>query len=101
MLLGYVRGINANKCAQICQDLGAGRTFAGQDLDLAVGLNLRVEIGDKVKEGLSLNLFSLRLPASMFIFALCLAFVRFMLKFLLQAIRGFVYITTERLKRRR
>lgn len=48
---GYVRDIDAHVCARVCQHLGAGRSQAGQKLDLAVGLTFSVEVGDYLQAG--------------------------------------------------
>lgn len=43
-------------CAQVSGSLGAGRTKAGQSIDLAVGLQLLVSVGDKITSGLNIVL---------------------------------------------
>ena len=48
---GYVNDIDALACAEVSNSLGAGRTKAGQDVDLAVGLVFSVDVGSFVKEG--------------------------------------------------
>lgn len=48
---GYLSEIDALTCANVCRDLGAGRTMAGQVLDFAVGLEIVKELGDFVREG--------------------------------------------------
>lgn len=48
---GYVRSIDAISCARVCKHLGAGRSFAGQKLDLAVGITLDTQVGQHVECG--------------------------------------------------
>ena len=51
IFLGFVHGIDALEVAKVCRNLGAGRTFAGQEVDMAVGIQLHVEVGDRVQAG--------------------------------------------------
>jgi len=49
VVLGYVRSINGRCIAEVCNELGAGRQFSGQEIDPAVGVHLFVQIGDYIK----------------------------------------------------
>ena len=51
LFVGYVSTIDAFSCARVCKHLGAGRSFAGQKLDLSVGITLTVEVGDHIETG--------------------------------------------------
>ncbi|KAK7476394.1 hypothetical protein BaRGS_00032394 [Batillaria attramentaria] len=48
---GFVASIEAMKCARAVHALGGGRNKSGEAIDLAVGLQLAVTIGDKVEQG--------------------------------------------------
>lgn len=48
---GYVNSIQADDIGRICTQLGGGRTFKGQEIDLSVGVVLRKKSGDAVKRG--------------------------------------------------
>lgn len=48
---GYLREIDSLVCAEVCKELGAGRTTAGQKLDMTVGLEIKRNVGDSVKKG--------------------------------------------------
>ena len=48
---GYVNSIKADDIGHICTQLGGGRTFKGQTIDLSVGIVLRKKSGDAVKDG--------------------------------------------------
>lgn len=48
---GWVQGIDAMQLGLAGVDLGAGRTRADQKVDPAVGMMLRVALGDRVKPG--------------------------------------------------
>nr|KAG5691735.1 hypothetical protein BaRGS_010238 [Batillaria attramentaria] len=47
---GFVASIEAMKCARAVHALGGGRNKSGEAIDLAVGLQLAVTIGDKVEQ---------------------------------------------------
>lgn len=47
---GYVHDIEAFNCAVVTAKMGAGRTKAGEAVNFAVGLELKVDIGDQVEE---------------------------------------------------
>jgi pyrimidine-nucleoside phosphorylase len=46
---GYVSEVAADKIAQAAFELGAGREKKGETIDLAVGIVLRVKVGDQVE----------------------------------------------------
>ena len=46
---GYVEKILTEEIGKAAVVLGAGREYKGQEIDLAVGINMLVEIGDKVE----------------------------------------------------
>lgn len=48
---GYVSAIHAMTCARAVHALGGGRNKAGEAIDLAVGLQFSVTVGDQVKNG--------------------------------------------------
>lgn len=48
---GYLSGIDSLVCAEVCKELGAGRTIAGQKLDMTVGLEIKRNVGDNIKKG--------------------------------------------------
>lgn len=48
---GYVNSLQADDIGRICTQLGGGRTFKGQEIDLSVGVVLRKKSGDAVKRG--------------------------------------------------
>ncbi|XP_076466532.1 thymidine phosphorylase-like [Babylonia areolata] len=48
---GYIQTIRAMPCAKAVQALGAGRTKAGEPIDLTVGIYFLASLGDEVKEG--------------------------------------------------
>jgi len=48
---GYVHALDALKVGQLSQRLGAGRTIAGEPVDLAVGVWLEKKPGQRVREG--------------------------------------------------
>ncbi len=48
---GYVNSIRADDIGRICTQLGGGRTFKGQEIDLSVGVVLCRKSGDTVKKG--------------------------------------------------
>lgn len=48
---GYVNSIRADDIGRVCTQLGGGRTFKGQEIDLSVGVVLRKKSGDTVKAG--------------------------------------------------
>ncbi len=48
---GYVNSIKADDIGRVCTQLGGGRTFKGQEIDLSVGIVLRKKSGDAVREG--------------------------------------------------
>ena len=48
---GTVAAVPARAVGELAADLGAGRTVTGDDVDPAVGLELRVEVGDAVTAG--------------------------------------------------
>lgn len=45
--------LDAMSCALVTRDLGGGRMVAGQQLNLAVGLELLVEVGSEVEQGIT------------------------------------------------
>ena len=51
-----VQDIRAMPCAEAAKVLGAGRTRAGEAIDLAVGLHLTVAPGDTVTQGKTFKL---------------------------------------------
>lgn len=48
---GYVNSIKADDIGRICVQLGGGRAYKGQEIDLSVGLVLKKKLGDEVAEG--------------------------------------------------
>ncbi len=48
---GTVAAVPARAVGELAADLGAGRTVATDDVDPAVGLELRVEVGDRISAG--------------------------------------------------
>ncbi|KAL8563596.1 hypothetical protein ACOMHN_019334 [Nucella lapillus] len=48
---GFIQTIEAMSCALAAQLLGAGRTKAGEAIDMAVGFYFLVSLGDKVTQG--------------------------------------------------
>ena len=48
---GYIHAIDPLACASVCNSLGAGRTKPGHSPNLAVGLQLRVDLGSQIKQG--------------------------------------------------
>ena len=57
MIAGYLSGIDSLVCAEVCKELGAGRTIAGQKLDMTVGLEIKRNVGDNIKKGLQSQLY--------------------------------------------
>ena len=55
---GYVHGIDAMACALVAGGLGAGRSKAGQEIDLAVGLKLHVDVGSNINKGKNVHFLS-------------------------------------------
>lgn len=51
-LLGFVNGIHSRACAECSLKLGAGRQAFTDPINYAVGLEICVDIGDEVKEGM-------------------------------------------------
>ena len=51
-LSGYLVEIDALECAHVCNSLGAGRSKAGDILDYGVGLEILLNVGNQIKEGL-------------------------------------------------
>ena len=54
MSTGYVNNIEAFTLADVLRRLGASRETPTDDINLAVGLELSVQIGDHISEGLRL-----------------------------------------------
>lgn len=52
MCLGFVNAVNSRKCAECSFDLGAGRKSSTAAIRYAVGLEICVDTGDEIKEGL-------------------------------------------------
>lgn len=48
---GYLNAIDATALGRACTALGAGRLRKGDDIDLAVGLVMRAELGDALERG--------------------------------------------------
>jgi pyrimidine-nucleoside phosphorylase len=48
---GYIAEVSALKIAQAAFDLGAGREKKGDPIDLAVGIEVHVNVGDQVEPG--------------------------------------------------
>jgi pyrimidine-nucleoside phosphorylase len=48
---GYVAGLRTEDLGLVARDLGAGRRRKEDPIDLSVGIELRVEVGDRVEEG--------------------------------------------------
>ncbi|MAS33422.1 MAG: thymidine phosphorylase [Anaerolineaceae bacterium] len=51
---GYIAQVSALKIAQAAFDLGAGREKKGDPIDLAVGVQVHVNVGDQIEPGASL-----------------------------------------------
>ena len=51
---GYIERVSALKIAQAAFELGAGREKKGDPIDLAVGVQVHVNVGDKVDSGVPL-----------------------------------------------
>ena len=48
---GVVQAMDATSCGRAAKSLGAGRSKAGEAIDLKVGLYFTVALGDAVQEG--------------------------------------------------
>ena len=49
--IGYIHGIDAFNCGVVAHHLGAGRILPHDKIDYAVGIELKVQVGDFVNKG--------------------------------------------------
>ena len=48
---GFIHEVHARQVGEAAVLLGAGRSKKGEDIDLAVGISVRVKVGDRVEDG--------------------------------------------------
>ncbi len=54
LVLGYVRSIEAFTLADVLRRLGACRERPGEDINLAVGLEIKVQLGQYTTKGMTM-----------------------------------------------
>ena len=59
IFLGYVTALDALSCGRVCHALGAGRSIPSDNINMGVGLEIHVQVGDKTTQG-QLNLLRFR-----------------------------------------